>query len=356
MVIARTAATTTLLASLLAGSAAATSAAPEQRALAKEQLLLVSEASRVLREVGDDLWKDWPRVPHATLIIDADREFLLNLPRNTKPPVDFMPGDQEFMGVPVYSRARHYPETLRTAVPLGAVPAAVVGAWRPDVESPNEWVVTLVEQWFRVLQLVRGEEAKIADLGIPGYDTQSWDIDYPFPFEDVDVSNAMLLLGQSLYDFWSGGPLPREQQRAFLAETAVAALHNLRIVLQLKHGDVAWRYFQLQVWRDGVARYSGIGVAREIARAEVLDGYRQIDGFDLLPQRKTYVQTWEENIRSRFWMIRTSGHPSDLGRTSFHSLGHGIAELLDGLDPAWKLRYFDRGVWLDDLLVEALRS
>lgn len=343
------------LAVLVIGGMAAGAARGDERLLGSEQLLLVEEAARVLRQVGNDLWRGWSGGARTTLIVDADREFLLGLPKRTSPPAEFVRLEQQFMGAPVYSRARHYSETLRTAVPLGDVPVAVVGAWRPDVETPNEWVVTLVEQWFRVLQLSRGEQDKVAELQRTGGDAQEWDVDYPFPFDDPDVANALLLLGQSLYDFWSGGPLPREQQRAFMAETASAALQNLRVVLTLKHGDEAWRYFQLQVWRDGVARYSGIGVAREIARAEVLDGYRHVSGFDDLPRHETYLQTWEEHIRNRFWMIRTSGHPGDLGRTSFHSLGHGIAELLDGLDPDWKRRYFERGVWLDDLLEQALR-
>ena len=53
-------------------------------------------------------------------------------------------------------------------------------------------------------------------------------------------------------------------------------------------------------------------------------------------------------------MIRTSGRADERGRTSFHAIGHGIAEMLDVIDPDWKRSYFDRGVWLDDLVADAL--
>jgi len=337
----------------LAGGSPA--AAQASRPLDDDQLLLVREAMQVVREVGDDLWRGWSREPKATLVIDDDREYLLNLPRGSMAPDGFVPGSQRFMGALVYSRPRALPDPIRTALILGDIPTAVVGAWRPDVESPTEWVVTLVEQWFHVLQLQRGEAAKLAELGIEATVMPTWQVDYPFPYDDPDVGNAMLLLGDALYGFWSlNATLPREGQRAFLAETARAALSNLRTVLTLKYGTESWAYFRLLSWRDGVARYSGILVAREIARAEVLDDYEQVKGFDDLQNSQTYAQTWEDHMRARFSMIRTSGRPEERGRTTFHALGHGLAELLDVVNPEWKRNYFDRGVWLDDLVAEAL--
>ena len=41
-------------------------------------------------------------------------------------------------------------------------------------------------------------------------------------------------------------------------------------------------------------------------------------------------------------------------RLEFYSLGLGVALTLDRLDPSWKARYFEPGVWSDDLLREAL--
>lgn len=339
-----------LAASSLPGPAAA--AAPE---LAEPQLLLLQEATRIVRQVGDGLWSGWSRAPRSTLLIDDEREFLVGLPRGATPPEGFTATRQKFDGRPVYSRPATLPRTLRTAFPLDGVPTAVVGAWRPDVESPNEWVVTLIEQWFHVLQLARGEETKVRDLALADALRPSWQIDYPFPFDDPDVGNAMLLLGQALYDFWAGAAsLPREGQREFLARTAWAALQNLRTVVTLKHGDSAYRFFQLEAWRDGVARYSSMLVAREIARAEQLQEYEHSRGFEQLPEQKTYLRTWEENLANRFWLIRTSGLDGERDATSFDAIGHGIAELLDGINPDWKDRYFDRGVWLDDLIAERL--
>jgi len=42
-------------------------------------------------------------------------------------------------------------------------------------------------------------------------------------------------------------------------------------------------------------------------------------------------------------------------RTEFCHLGLGKCLLLDRLDPRWKARYFDAGVWLPELLDRAVR-
>ncbi len=343
---------------VLATSALGVPAASEAalpRGLGEDQLILLREAMQLVRMVGDDVWSGWARIPKTTLIIAPDREYLVNLPEGSQAPPEFEQIDQQFMGVQVYARSRRLSSALRAAFPIGEVPTAVIGAWRADVESPNEWVVGLVEQWFHLLQLHRGEQTKAADLSLGASREQSWQIDYAFPFDDPDVGNAMLLLGQSLYDFWTtGASLPRAGQRAFLAATVWAALQNLRVVITLKHGQQAYEYFQFQTWRAGVARYSSILAARAVARAEVLDEYERTTGFARLEQHKSYASMWEENVSHRFWLIRTAGLEGERDRTSFDALGHGIAELLDVLGFDWKESYFDRGVWLDDLVATGM--
>lgn len=339
-----------LLAGLTFGSTAAPASAVAP-AVPAQQLLLVREAARVIETVGDDLWQDWSRAPKTTLIIESEREFLLSVPRGVSVPGGFEPLGQSFMGRPVYQRPRRLSSTLRTTFPIGGIPTAVVGAWRPEIETPNEWVITLVEQWFQVLRLTRGEQAKVAELELAPREVPSWQVDYAFPFDDPDVGHAMLLLGQTLFDFWSAGSrLPREGQRAFQATTAWAAIKNLQTVLTLKYGPEAYKYLQLQLWRDGATRYSGILVAREMARAELVDDYEHVRGFDELREQQSYVESWDEHVGTRFWMIGTAGRDGERDRTSFQALGHGMAELLDSVNPDWKQHYFDRGVWLDDLV------
>ncbi len=322
------------------------------------QLVLVREALQVVSTYGDQEWPGWSRVPLPVLLIDATAEYLLNLPPTPVPPVGFEPlADVRLDDKPVYRRPRRLQRSLRTAFPIDGIPVAVVGAWRPSEEPPTEWVLTLVEQWFKVLQLRRGEQSKVAALELAAADLPAWQVKYAFPFEDPDVDNALLLLGQSLYSFWQrGSQLPRSGQRTFAADVAWAALQNLRTVLELKYGPEAWRYAQMTAWREGVARYTAVHVARRLAHDEPEGRYRPVPGFDRLPEFRPYGQVWEEIFSARFWLIRTSGAGDRQDSTTFHAIGHGLAELLDVVNPEWKGRYFRRDVWLDDLVAEVLAT
>lgn len=325
--------------------------------LSGEELVVLREALHVIRQVGDRVWPGWTDGPLPVLVIDDEYEHLLNPPDRWQPPPDFQQTEQRFADQPVYRRDRVLPPTLRASFPIAGLPTAVVGAWRGSEETPNEWVITLTHEWFHVLQLRRGEQQKVERLQLGALDNPSWQLDYPFPYADPDVGHAMQLFGQALYDVWlNSRHLPQEGQRTFVAETAWAALQNLQAILNLKHSEGAHRYFQFQTWKEGVARYTAVQVAREVASLELNDQYQHVPGFTLLQGATTYTRLWEDVIRNNYWLIRNAGRPGERDRTSFYGLGHGMAELLDLLAPSWKDRYFDLDVWLDDLMADTMQA
>ena len=247
-------------------------------------------------------------------------------------------------------------DDLRAAFPIGGQPAAVVGTWNWEIETPNEWVLTLGHEWFHVLQLHKGEQEKVVSLALGSAEDPSWQLDFPFPYSDPDVGHAIHLLGHGLYESWAGwARLPQEQQRNYLAQTAWSALRNFEVVLTLKHGEPAFRYFQFQAGKEGVARYTEVRLARWAARGEILRNYSPVPGFEQLRNSKSYAQFWEEVVVNNFWLVRDAGQPTEHDRTIFYPLGHGLAEALDVLMPDWKLRYFDADVWLDDLIAEVMQ-
>jgi hypothetical protein len=325
--------------------------------LGSQQRVLVREALQIVGIVGDQIWPGWGTTPKTTLVIGEGHEFLAALGRRVDVPDDFEDTGERIAGFRVFSRPRTLPNTLRAAFEVNGVPMAVVGAWDPTEESPNEWAISLVQQWFHLLQLQRGEDSKILSLGLEDDVSQVWPADYAFPFNDEDVGNAMVLLGGALYDFDAvAADLPRDSQRSFQAETTRAALRNLRTVLELKYGPDAYAFFRLRTWREGVARYSGVLVSRLLAIAESRRQYRSIDGFDDLEEHKTYQDVWRDGYANQIWLIRTAQLDSERHLTSFNALGHGMAVMLDVVLPDWKERYFESDTWLDDLIADGLDS
>ncbi len=332
-------------------------AAPPGAALGGAHALLVREALQIVGIVGEQVWSGWGTTPKTTLIVGEDNEFLVALGVDISPADDFVATGETIAGFPVYARPRTLPRTLRAAFPVDGVPMAVVGAWDSTEEPPNEWAISLVEQWFHLLQLQRGEQTKATGLGIGTSEVPSWRIEYPFPFEDEDVGNAMVLLGVALYDFGTTAVnLPRTSQRSFQGQTTRAALENLRTVLTLKYGEAAYDFFRLRTWRDGVARYSGVLIARLVAAAEERKVYSSIEGFSSLDEHRSYFRVWRDGFANQIWLIRTAQLDGDRHLTSFDALGHGMAVMLDVIAPEWKDSYFEQEVWLDDLIADGLEG
>ncbi len=347
----------TLLAAAPATSAPRrTDASPAQEdGLPRSQLLVLREAFQLVNTVGNEVWPGWVRSPMTVVIIEDDYEYLLNTPLDWEEAGGFERIDQTFIGQPIYRRDATLPQALRAAFPVGGIPAAVVGAWRPSVESPNEWAVTLVHEWFHVLQMTRNEEAKLGDLRLGEGVYPSLQLDYPFAYGDRDIGYAIHLLGSALYDFWSRSrTLPRAVQRTFVAETSWAALQNLKTIVSLKYGDDAYNYFRYQTWKEGVARYTQVHVSLLAADFEDKGRFYQQPGFAALQGSISYGRLWEEVTRTNYWLMRTSSGNEGGNPISFYGIGHGLAELLDALNPTWKERYFDPGVWLDTLIEEVM--
>jgi hypothetical protein len=68
----------------------------------------------------------------------------------------------------------------------------------------------------------------------------------------------------------------------------------------------------------------------------------------------SYARLWEEVTHNSFWLMRTASGNQGGDPTSFYGIGHGLAEVLDAVNPGWKERYFEPGVWLDDLFAEQM--
>ena len=332
-------------------------AAPEpgQANIPRQQLLVLREAFQLANTVGNQVWPGWARVPKTVVIIGDEHEFLLNAPDGWEVAGGFEPIEQTFLGRAIYRRNRTLPHALRAAFPVAGLPAAVVGGWRAREESPNEWAITLVHEWFHVLQMARGDAEKVEALRLGQGTYPSLQLDYPFAYGDEDIGHAIHLLGSSLYDFWSRSrTMPRAVQRKFLAETSWAALQNLETIVSLKYGDDAYNYFRYQTWKEGVARYTQVQVSLLAADLEDTGRFHRQPGFATLTGAMSYGRLWEEVTHTNYWLIRTSLGSEGGSPTSFYGIGHGLAEMLDAVNPGWKERYFEDGVWLDTLFAEVM--
>jgi hypothetical protein len=108
-------------------------------------------------------------------------------------------------------------------------------------------------------------------------------------------------------------------------------------------------YEQQREWEEGLARYAEL----EIWRLAYEESYTPLPQTDQLSNFDGYAgfeKRWTQELQQ---MPRMAGDEGD-GR--FYYTGMAQAYLLDQLMPGWKDRAFDEGVWLDDLLSEAVQG
>jgi hypothetical protein len=108
-------------------------------------------------------------------------------------------------------------------------------------------------------------------------------------------------------------------------------------------------YEQQREWEEGLARYAEL----EIWRLAYEESYTPLPQTDQLSNFDGYAgfeKRWTQELQQ---MPRMAGDEGD-GR--FYYTGMAQAYLLDQLMPGWKARAFDEGVWLDDLLSEAVQG
>ena len=106
-------------------------------------------------------------------------------------------------------------------------------------------------------------------------------------------------------------------------------------------------YERLLEWEEGTAKYIEVRILRLAAETPDYHSlYEMKDDSDFKQYRKM-KQRWSQEL----FQLR---HPMSSGEPRFYMTGLAQAFLLDDLMPGWKDKYWQEGVFLEDLLRQAI--
>ena len=305
------------MAAVAAGTAE--SAAPR---MPEADRIRLAEAFRLAEAIGDGIWPGWGRVPFAVVLVTPETEYFV---RHTAPPSNAKPlGWDAILGSDVYARPRTFPTSFLATFPIEGISTVVVGQpEKTGSTSSTDWVVTLLHEHFHQLQEAQpGFYAKVAALGLArGDPTGMWMLNFPFPYDSPAVAKAYGDAAQSLRPALGGGD----------AAPFLAARTRFRDSVS---GDDR-KYLDFQLWKEGVARYTQVRVARFAASTK----YAPSPAFAALPDYVTYsvlAHELEENIADELSRLTL---PADR-RVVVYPFGAGEALLLDRMRPCWRDQYF----------------
>jgi hypothetical protein len=162
----------------------------------------MAEAFRMGDKLGDRVWKGWSKAPFAVLLVTPEYEFLVRHPQPSK---DFTSmGYDELLKAEVYFRKRVFqPNLLATFPAVGSISTIVIGQpENTDAKTSTRWVVTLFHEHFHQLQDSQpGFYAEANALGLArGDETGMWMLNFPFPYERIEVKEQFAVLSHALAD------------------------------------------------------------------------------------------------------------------------------------------------------------
>ncbi len=288
----------------------------------------IREAHRLAEQIGDRIWPGWHEAPFALILVTPDFEFLIH---HANPSADFArAGFETLVGMPVYFRKRVFATSMQATFPaVNGVNTIVLG--EPELtadKTSTRWVLTLLHEHFH--QLVNSAPnyySDVAKLGLAhGDESGMWMLNYPFPYDSARAQEKFSAMTHALLD-----ALAQVDEPALKKKVAVfvRAQREFRDAVPAE----ANKYFDFQLWQEGVARYTEVVLGELAGKA-----YSPSPEFAALPDFVSYG-TVANAIRSKIMNDLGSLSLGRDRRVVVYSVGAAEALLLDRVTPTWKREY-----------------
>jgi hypothetical protein len=317
---------------LFASSLSAQTASPE---LPSKDAVRIREFYRLASQIQDKVWPGWSKIPAPLLLVTKETEFLTHHPA---PPKQF-----EKVGDDVYARPRQFSTGLLATFPAFGPPSVIVigEPENTDAKSSTPWLIVVMHEHFHQLQDSHpGIYEAVNGLGLAHGDTTGmWMLNYPFPYDRPELGKSFAQLRDLLL-----AALAEPDGKRFKRAAREYVQARKRFLEQLSSEDR--RYWNFQLWKEGIARYV------QIKSAEAASRYQPSREFAALPDYEPFDQ-YARHIRQD--TLNELGK-SDLARSkrlAFYAFGATEGLLLDRSNAGWKQEYFAHLFTLDPYFVAA---
>jgi hypothetical protein len=307
--------------------------------LRNEDKVRIAEAIKIADKVGDEVWKDWSKVPFTILLVTDKYEFLIN---HSNPTDDFKKlGYDELLKSDVYYRDKVFDEHLLATFPaINNVNTIVVGQPESTSRSSLGWIFTILHEHFHQLQYSQPDYAEATrGLGLAGDDnTGMWMLNYNFPYEEIKVYRQYGILIKTMKDVL--GFYGTKEYEMMLAEYQYERANFKKI---LSEKDYA--YFSFQNWQEGVADYTEMKLRELLKR----DNYQFSDDVkslsDFTPLDSFAVKYYNNKLN-----LAENEKLNEDKRVSFYASGSLEALILDKENPNWRDLYFAKKFYMEEYM------
>jgi len=317
--------------------------------LNKTAMIMIKETYNLINQGGDKIWKDWSKTKFPILLIDQDHLFLVNFPQ---PPSDFLEykeADPD-LGKIYYKKGTLSPQ-IRASFLFNNQPVAAIGIQQSGFSVIN-WVGTLVQEMFHAYVISQPQtKDKIDLLKLATTQNQDWQSSYPFPYSDKVVG---LLISQQYLRLRNCQNANEETITKLYDAYEIITIYKNYLKNSFKDID-AYAYAKYQEWMNGV----GVYTEYKLLEFAASDEYKPTQAFaDLEPYKNSGGYKNYFNIYSKTLKNKLNNYiflPTDQLRQFFY-LGSEKAFILDKVMPNWKNSFFDKEIWLDNLIEQNIKK
>lgn len=316
--------------------------AQETPKLSETDRIRLGEVFRLNDKFAEKVWKGWNKAPLAVLLVTPEYEFLI---RHPSPTSDFTEiSYDKLLKSKVYWRKKMFDQRLLATFPaVNGISTIVVGqAENTSFKTSTFWTVVLLHEHFHQLQDSSPNFFKESDaLNLAGDSKNgSWMLNYPFPYKDKKINEDFSNLAKQL-----AKTLETSDKKSFQLEIKTYLQMRNKFNSTLSEKD--YKYLSFQLWKEGIARYTEIQIARLAAR-----NYRPNKDFSKLKDFKSYREVadyWDKQVIKALKNISLA----ETGREVVYPFGAAEAMLLDKAKVRWKHRYFKEMFFLDKYFKES---
>ena len=297
----------------------------------------IAEAEKIADKYGDEVWKDWSRVPFTLLLITDKYEFLINHPN---PSDDFKKlGYDSLLKSDVYYRDKTFNEHFLATFPaVNGVNTIVVGIPENTGRSSIAWIFTILHEHFHQYQYSHPDYYPAVDsLGLSGGDnTGMWMLNYKFPYDNKEADEQygiMLKAMKDVLEFYG----TKEY------EMMLSDFKNERAKFKRLLDEKDYAYFSFQNWQEGIADYTEMKLMELLQKDkyEVSDAVKRLS--DYIPLDSFTVKYYNNKINLAQYEELNKDK-----RVCFYTSGSLEGLILDKVNPDWRDLYFKKKFYMEE--------
>ena len=318
-----------------------------------------AEALNVKARLGNSLWPEWAASRNPIILWNRAYEFLLNYPGTPHLAWEAVPGEA-FNGWPYYRKPAADPQNF--AVPIGDVWAASMATKTETdvflIDTFHSRFPTPLKQVFPYRLLIQPSETQIG--GVLHEDFHVFE--HLAAMDRLAQAEAAHRYGDQYEAAAESFQAGLKQEAGLLAKALVTttdedvASYVSQFLLARDGRRNSTRlaaelidYERWLEWEEGMAKYVEVNSYR---LASQTTGYSPLAEMAADPYFKAYKKfnsRWSQEL----FQLR---NPSGSSETRFYNIGMAESFLLDRLKPDWKATVMQEGVFLEDLLRQAVQG